>query len=209
MKLKLTLFFLFFLSKLAFAQNSNIGESLYFDPENNAVTKKEFYNIVNAREALVVKNDSLAIYKAITNRIEKGRIENYEEIIGKLEQTQPDIAFDKTKPLIVIFYPGKDPCNSSGSTDRQEHSILEKKMDKLAKVKPIYLYRIKEGMNPSETFLDWRKDPSNIIERTFFKYHYPCSSFVIIMPNGKYISNFAEFSMEILWKSLKELINEK
>lgn len=39
----------------------------------------------------------------------------------------------------------------------------------------------------------------------FFKYHYPCSSFVVINSNGNYIAYYGEFGKQIVWKIAKEL----
>ncbi len=44
-----------------------------------------------------------------------------------------------------------------------------------------------------------------MIERLFFKYHYPCSSFVVISKNGDYISYFGEFGMKPVWEATQQM----
>ena len=55
--------------------------------------------------------------------------------------------------------------------------------------------------------MTWHKDPEAIIQKTFFKHHYPCGSFVIINPDGKYASYFGEYSQRDVWDVLRALMN--
>ena len=58
--------------------------------------------------------------------------------------------------------------------------------------------------------MDWYKDPYHIIEKLFFKYHYPCSSFVVISKTGEFSSYFGEISKENVWEAAEKMThNEK
>ncbi|AOW09611.1 hypothetical protein [Flavobacterium gilvum] len=182
---------------------------IYFDQNENKISKKEFLIIAQKNNLMIAKNDSLEKYRLLPkDRTERGKINNLEEIILKIEE-RTNSQIDRTKPLVAIFYPGKDPYNSSGTATRQSYkewfTTLEKKIFKISKTKPIYLYRRNEGLEKFDGIIKWYKDPENIIEKTFFRFHYPCYSYVIVSPNGNYISFFGEFSKDMLWTHLKEL----
>ena len=40
--------------------------------------------------------------------------------------------------------------------------------------------------------MKWFKDPDEILRNEFFKYHYPCSSVVVIAPSGEFESLLGE-----------------
>lgn len=199
------------ITSIVSAQKPGGGEPIFLDPQNNSVSEKEFLRISKAKNIMIVENDSLNIYKAVAERLEKGKIDNFEEIASEL-QGRTGIVIDRTKPLVVVYYPGKDLYNSSGSSTissrRAYNKVLKRKVNSIAKVKPIYVYRTKEGLEKYAEIQQYFKDPKNIIERTFFKFHYPCSSYVLIHPNGNYTAFFGEWSKEYLWKDLKELMNQ-
>src|SRR5690554_7472784 len=43
--------------------------------------------------------------------------------------------------------------------------------------------------------------PYTTLFRSFFEYHYPCHSFVVISKDGNYISYFGEFMKEYVWEA--------
>ena len=182
-------------------------QTVYLSPDDKPLTERQFRYIMETQNPLVVKNDSLEIYKAITNRNVRGNIRNFDTIFNALKAIHPNL--ESGKPLLIIFYPGIDPCNSTGSATKHSRKKwfgeLEKKVYEMAKVKPLYLYRRNEGLE-KYGLLNWKKDPANIIEKTFFKFHYPCSSYVIVLPTGEYISFFGEFAKEGVWMNLKNLM---
>ena len=197
------------LSKGLFAQSDS---TVYLDNNDNPITKDDFLKASQKAE-LVVKNDSLDIFKIISQRSVTGQISNFEEIFSAITTTYPELVLDKSKPLVIQFYPGKDTCNSTGSASRsfskKWYSDLEKNIYKIAETKPIYIYRKEDGLEKYDGIITWHKDPKNIIEKNFFKFHYPCSSYVIIMPNGKFISYYGEFSNESVWEDLKKIMKTK
>jgi hypothetical protein len=66
----------------------------------------------------------------------------------------------------------------------------------------IPLDQLTDGINIF-TVLDDQFKP--MAERLFFKYHYPCESFVVISKKGEFISYFGEYSKEYVWKVAKIL----
>ncbi|MBA9079616.1 hypothetical protein [Rufibacter quisquiliarum] len=205
----LVLFVVFiFSSAFAFAQEKPKEGGLLLDQHDKPISKEAFLKLIDQPDIMLAKNDSLPIYKAVGERSEKGQVENYEKIISTL--TQANIAVDRTKPLVIIYYPGKDACNSSGSGSAANVSPqkdeLTRRTQKIANVNPVRIYRTYAGLENKRSGATWHKDPEQVIEKTFFKYHYPCGSYVILAPNGKYISYFGEFMQEQLLKELKEIM---
>jgi hypothetical protein len=200
-----------FYTCLLSAQNLTEDLNTYLDQNNKQITAEEFVRIMDSQDVLVVDNDSLKTYKIVTERIVKGKIGNFELIAEKL-QSRTNIVIDRTKPIVVIYHPGKDRYNSSGSSSNSERrtwfNTLTRKVKRIAKVEPIYVYKTKEGTERYEGILTWHKDPEGIIERTFFDYHYPSSSYVLLSPNGNYIAAYGECPKELLWKHLEELVNQ-
>ena len=109
---------------------------------------------------------------------------------------------DTTKPIVIIYYPGMDSCNLSGHYDKDFAKIrkddFELRLNNLANVEPIYIYKDNKGLKDKYGYEKWNKDPENVVEQLFFRYHYPCQSFVVISKNGKYRSYFGEYGADYL-----------
>ncbi len=188
------------------------NEMRYLDENNVEISKLKFNQIRSNNNSLVwayIKEGSL-LYKKLTPRKERGKITNRPFLESLLEQTT-NRELDSNKPIVIIYYPGKDPCNSSGTATRHSikkwHKQLKEGINQIVRVKPIYIYKDNDGLEKSEKILDWHKDPKGTIERLFFKHHYPCSSFVVISKNGSYLSYFGEVLKENVWKAT-QLMNE-
>ncbi|MDF2158499.1 hypothetical protein [Algoriphagus sp. CAU 1675] len=145
----------------------------------------------------------------------------YRMPFGKVD---PEIFYEKTgmqsalvngKSLVVIFYPGKDECNSTGqhikpSFLKKSHQSLLKWTEKRNAVEPVYLFKNPHGLEKYKGIMEWQEDPEGIFEKEFFKYPYPCRSFVVIHPSGEYRAILGEFpdsqidvALKILNKSSK------
>ncbi|TPV35415.1 hypothetical protein FJ651_00400 [Paucihalobacter ruber] len=175
----------------------------YFDENNVEISKSKFNRIRSTNRLLDLPGDSIN-QKKLTKRENRGRIDDRASLELLLENaTNREI--DSVKPIVVIYYPGKDPCNSSGTSDstwvRNWHGQLEKGLMQVANVKPIYIYKDNDGLEMYNGLINWYKDPERTIEKLFFKHHYPCNSLVVIAANGNYVSYFGEFGMEYVWKA--------
>lgn len=181
----------------------------YFDENNVEISKSKFNRIRSTSKLLDIPGDS-ANHKKLTLRFQRGKITNraiFESVLEKA--TGKNI--DSEQSIVIIYYPGKDPCNSSGSASKAHREYwflqLEDGINQIAKTKPIYIYKDENGLEKYFGILTWHKDPEGIIERLFFKYHYPCSSFVVISKEGDYISYFGEFGKEQIWEAT-QLMNK-
>ena len=146
----------------------------------------------------------------MTLREKRGKITN-RALLESLLEKETNQELDSNKPIVIIYYPGKDRCNSSGSATKESRKIwfgqLEDGINQVAQTKPIYIYKDNDGLEKYDGVLTWHKDPDGTIERLFFKYHYPCSSFVVISKDGDYISYFGEFGKQYVWEAT-QLMNK-
>ncbi|MEE9362131.1 MAG: hypothetical protein V3U92_05985 [Cellulophaga sp.] len=181
----------------------------YFDENNIKISKSKFYRIRSTNKFLDITGDSIN-HKKLTLREKRGKITN-RALLESLLEKETNQELDSTKPLVIIYYPGKDRCNSSGSATKRSRKTwfrqLEDGINQVVQIKPIYIYKDNDGLKKYNGVLTWHKDPEGIVERLFFENHYPCNSFVVISKDGNYISYFGEFGKEYVWEAT-QLMNK-
>lgn len=189
--------------------SSSQGDFTYLDFNNNEISRSKFRQKRSTNQYLDIQIDSLN-QKKLIERTKTGKLENF-EAYRSLVSNKSSEKIDNTKPLVIIYHPGKDACNSSGSATKETlknwYGTLEDGVQQLKANAPIYLYKEKEALEKYDGILNWHKDPDGLTEKLFFKYHYPCSSFVVISSDGEYVSYFGEFSKEYVWNAIN-LISE-
>ena len=189
--------------------SSSQGDFTYLDFNNNEISRSKFRQKRSTNQYLDIQIDSLN-QKKLIERTKTGKLENF-EAYRSLVSNKTSEKIDNTKPLVIIYHPGKDACNSSGSATKETlknwYGTLEDGVQQLKANAPIYLYKEKEALEKYDGILNWHKDPDGLTEKLFFKYHYPCSSFVVISSDGEYVSYFGEFSKEHVWNAIN-LISE-
>jgi hypothetical protein len=186
--------------------STKIGTTIYFD-DTSQITKNNFNSLKKTRTYFEIQGDSIN-HRKIIFREQKGKIDNRFEIVDLLKKNL-DLKINVNEFVIIVYYPGKDACNSSGSSDenwiKNKFANLEQGVYALTNTKPIYLYQKNEGLEKYNNIITWKQDPNNIIEKTFFKHHYPCNSFVVIDENGNFFSYFGEFVPEQIHDAIKFL----
>lgn len=190
---------------IIYSCSSSKQDYTYLDIDNQAISKSKFQRKSLTNKYLDIQIDSLNQQK-LMERTKAGIIENI-DVYQSLISNKSSEKLDFSKPIVIVYYPGKDTCNSNGSATKESlknwYSTLEKGVIHLNANAPIYLYKEKTGIEKYEGVIDWHKDPNGQTEKLFFEHHYPCSSFVVISPNGEYVSYFNEFSKEYVWKAIK------
>lgn len=185
-------------------------EIKYFDKNYNKISKRNYNWQLEGGRTLGVVGDSIN-HRVVVERKNEGVLNNKKELDSLLETIIDKI--DSESIQVIFYYPGEDPCNSSGTATpemvKHWHETLRKKMLEIAKVESIYICKTNEGLFKKMFLLPWHKDPNGIVEKLFFKYHYPCSSFVAISPTGEYISYFGEYSHQLVLESVKKLKKKK
>ena len=176
----------------------------YLDIDNKEISKSKFRQKRSTNKYLDIQIDSLN-QRRLIERTKTGKIDKM-EVYRSLISNKSSEKLDYSKPIVIVYYPGKDACNSSGlqrkESIRNWYSNLEDGVQQLNANAPIYLYKEKAGLEKYEGLLQWYEDPDGLTEKLFFQYHYPCSSFVVISPSGDYISYFGEFPKEYIWNAI-------
>lgn len=183
------------------------SQTKYYDRNDKEITEAEFINKSLALGPMELKvfNDSLDTAKIVSPPYEYGNLDS-DEYLGELSQ-HLKLNLDRNKPTVIIYYPGKDFCNATLSAmakiKYEWNKELMKKANKITPTTFLFIYKSKEGLaGQKET---WYKDPKAMVEHMFFKYHYPCSSYVIIYKD-KYYSYFGEFTQDGVLYNLQEII---
>ena len=182
-------------------------KDLFFDSEYNQITEEAFEAQLESRAFLEIpgKSDN---ERQLVARENHGKIVNVAIIYDLLDKNIVE-DINRTKPVVIIYYPGKDENNSGGANDklslRQRRNQLWKGLDEIAGIKPIYLYKDNDGLKKYRKIITWYPDPESFFENNFFNHHYPGYSFVVISPEGEYISYFGEFPKEFVWEATQQL----
>jgi hypothetical protein len=203
---KTILFLLPILFVSLFGNAQQVEKTKYFDTENKQITEKEFKQLRSTNKVLDIVGDSTN-HKKLINREGSGKIEINKLVLALENATSTKI--DSNTTIIIVYYPGEDPCNSSGNTDGviAKHKETERSAKQLAKTKTLYIYKDLKGLERYDG-LSWVKDPEGLIEQSFFKHHYPCGSFVVISKTGEYISYFGEYPPYFILNAVT-LLNKK
>lgn len=177
----------------------------YFDENNVQLSKSEFHKKIETKKFTQIAGDSEGDIK-LAAREERGKIEDVNLFYNSIQKiTRKKVDFKK--PIVIVYYPGSDICNSTGTSDisyiKNWYDAMEKGLNEIAAVKPFYICKTEEGLK-EKNILNWSKD-NGIVEKSFFLHHYMCSSFVVISPEGNYISFFGEFSKEYIWEATQIL----
>jgi len=197
-------------STLSFSQieNNKTENIKYFDENYNQISKTDFEDRRRENRFWSIQGDSLN-HQILVFREIHGTIANKGDL-NLILASATNKNIDSSKPLVIFYYPGKDLCNSTGTADREHfkrwYRKMERGVNRIQESTFVYLYKDDEGLyDKYDGFKNWIKDPDNLLERLFFKHHYPCSSFVVISESGKFISRFGESSKDHIWKAVKKL----
>jgi len=114
---------------------NTMNAQTYYDADNNKIDKTTFDKLLAGKEYYHVENDSLKAFKLMyrNNRGERGSLGDTKNLFKELNE-KLDLKLDSSKPLIIYYYPGKDPCNSGGKYSvRREYLKSDKQLSKKVK----------------------------------------------------------------------------
>lgn len=145
--------------------------------------------------------------KILVHRMPAGKLADSRIFFEKTENLK---AFEEGKSLVIIYYPGPDECNSNGQRTPgtyyiKNHKALLRWTEKYNAAAPQYIYAASAGLDLSHPELDWKEDPGSIFLQNFFRFPYPCQSFVVIHPDGRYRGILGEFPLDQIQVALKKI----
>ncbi len=212
MKFYIHTFFIFTLSVFFFdatAQNSGSTNSdkeyRYFDESNFEISKEKFMELRHSLEYLDVPGDS-ANHKRLVYRYVEGKIWHIERVYQMIDSIS-DQSINFQKPVVTIYYPGIDDCNKGMRAKRvPKKDFLKNELDKIdPEINLLRIYKDDSGLKRSLKKREWHRDPDQFFEKNFFPDHYPCGSFVIIAPDGRYFAYLGEYPFEYITEAAKIL----
>jgi hypothetical protein len=180
----------------------------YFDENLNEINESEFNALTiqpNYQYNTYELNDQVAniAYKRKTTG--KLSLEEFD----LLKQALKFKGNLNNKLTVIIFIPSLDNCNkeNQNSTWNVFDRDYLKKLGNISDFNHFWIYKNDENLKyyyPKKN--NWQFDNDQVIEKIFFKMHYPCFSFVVIDEYGNYISNFGEFGKQTVWEYSRELL---
>lgn len=195
-------------SGLNFKSDSSNKELKYVNRFNEEISKDKYEELLQLPKTTPSKVNRNT-YK-ITQYGEVGRVDQKSmNMIYRYLDLATQQFTNREIPIVISYYPGKDSCNSTGLSfnkapvrDRIKDLFLENKEDALI----FHLYKNPEGLVLNNDVIQYYEDPNHFFEKTFFKRHYPCSSYVIITPNGEFVSHWGEYGLKSVVKNYNWLI---
>jgi len=201
-KFNFTLYF-FLISILVFSQEKEI----YLNDNFTFITRVEFEkDSENELDYdLRFKTDSTFVNIKV-QRIKKGilNLKVLDSIKHYLSKNSNQI-IDSNDIIFINYYPGNGPCSSNGYKNnfKNEYQRLYRKFEKIENLKQFSVYKSSIGLEGFGSEINWSPDNKSLVERNFYPIHYPCGGYIIIKPDGTYISQRGEYCYS---KTLLEVI---
>lgn len=185
--------------------SSSLFSQTYFNESGKQILYSEYEDKILNQAYFGIPADGQGNFKLV-HRMPVG-ITDARLIYEKLGLRQE---FSAGKPLIVIYYPGKDELNSTGLGNTP--SGLKKSVKTVARyaknhdaVPPLYIYKNPHGLEKYQGIQEWMADPDQLFEKLFFSFPYPCGSFVVISPKGNFRGILGEYPLSQIDVALKKL----
>lgn len=181
-------------SNISFSQK----KKYFFDEKKNIITEKEYNHFKNENFEFLKLTfvEDTAKINVIERRKIQGNLKNelHKEIISYLNSIS-DKKTDSTKTIIINYHPGKDNCNSTADKAYVNDLYIDfkAKIEMKKNITQYFIYKSKKGTEFYDKKIKWYYDNERIIENNFFPLHYPCGSYLIIYPNGKYFLYKGEY----------------
>jgi hypothetical protein len=201
---KLCLLLLLLFSITAFSQEK------YFNTEHVEISYKKFIElktkhkydltVFTKKVDSVVNNELVKIYK-------KGTLKKKE-----LKQIQDYMQADSSKVCTIIYLPKKyskpnKPVSTWNIFDKDFRAFVNRKHTKRLDAELFWITAL--GNKDLKYFhnwkIPWQEDSIGFIKNIFFKEGVHYSAYIIINPNGTYVSYFGEFSKHRVLKDLAKL----
>ena len=199
---------LLFLVLLSFTNNYSQNKQIIYSNDDLNIISEEEYKANPLKKYFYeykTENDTIILFTK-ASRVKEGNISviDYAKIKDYLINIT-NYKISSSKTIIINYHPGKDKCNS-GKDNTTLWSLYTKYRRKISKNKSVaqfFIYKSIDGTEKHPTKIKWYKDVNQLIEKHFFKFHYPCGSYIIIKPNGNYYSVRGEYRITDILDKIK------
>lgn len=197
-------------------------KSVHFLNENGYEISKELYKEEYRNRkynisylSITFENDTSYFIKPV-KRKNYGRLSDnqFEKLKSFIYNIKLDMTY-QNKYSIIKYHPGRDRCNGGRVkyNGNKNHALGKKYIQKLQKsfnIETFWIHKKDTTVNfKNSGWINWQVDKQQIIEDLFFKYHYPCGSFVVINNETKnYISIFGEYGASTVEETVEEMIKK-
>ncbi|WP_370174536.1 hypothetical protein [Leeuwenhoekiella palythoae] len=183
------------------------AQQKYMDYNNQLISERDLKQHYKGRNYFAIETTIPNVTKLIL-RTQEDTLQQVESLYAHLEEITGQ-TLERDKMLAIIYHPGADRCNTTGTATPRTNKIwyreMERKLKRIADINIVYIYKNDEALDRWKDS-NWTEDKNQIIERLFFKYHYPCGSFIVVHPSGHYKSGLGEYSKSWVWKLTEELV---
>jgi len=183
------------------------AQQKYMDYYNQPISKSDFETKYKNQPYFVIETTIPEVSKLIL-RTQEDTLQQVDNLYAHLEEITGQ-TLERDKMLAIIYYPGPDKYNTTGTATLFSRKLwykeMERKLNRIADINTVYIYKNDEGLKKWRK-ANWTEDKNQIIERLFFKYHYPCGSFTVVHPSGHFKSGLGEYSKSWVWKLTEELV---
>ncbi|WP_340199597.1 hypothetical protein [Ascidiimonas sp. W6] len=178
-------------------------KKVFLDENDSVITRRVFkkkYKKANAKmlDLLIVDTDSLKVWKlfwrehqGVLNAVALEQLKKYlQKLSGK--------EIPEANYVVVNYYPGIDRCNKSDYTSFRLEMLegYETAVDILGTTSQFYIHE-RDADSPFETEKNRSlKDQTNLFKHVFFPYPFPCDSYVVMHPDGRYIKYYGEHHLQ-------------
>lgn len=183
----------------------------YSDVDGANISKTLFYEKYRNRNdgvshlSIVFENDTSYIQLLV-------RRKNYGKLkLKDFEILQKQLTNSNENPIekytIIQYHPGKDRCNGGNFNGNMYKKRYLKKLKKHFDFTNYWIHKKDNNLTFNKPkHINWQIDLNQTVEHLFFKFHYNCSSFVIINNETKnYISIFGEYGEYAVKKIAEEM----
>lgn len=190
---------------LVLGWSSSLFSQTYFNESGKLILYSEYEDKILNKAYFGIPADDQGNFKLVY-RMPEG-VTDARMIYEKLGLQQE---FSAGKPLIVIYYPGKDEWNSTGLGNtpgglRKSVKTVARYAENHNAIPPLYIYKNPHGLEKYQGIQEWKPDPDQLFEKLFFPYPYPCGSFVVISPKGNFKGILGEYPLSQIDVALRKL----
>ena len=188
-------------------------KTIYVDENYSEMTSLEFYSSQKGNGVFRFKfdSDTLTVYLKV-KRYAVGRIKKDSlNVIREQLLITSNRKIDPLNTIVINYYPGEDSCNKSGNGSylREKYTNYSREIKRYKDVAQFFIYKDVSGLKIFRKSIKWLPDLNRKIENNFFKWHYPCNSYVVIRPNGNYFSIRGEHDINNILRRLEDNKREK